>query len=66
MVHLDIKMLLNFNEEGSRNAENGNHHQSANRAAGTQCMHVAVNDHSRYATVSVLEDETVESVNQHL
>ena len=37
-----------------------------NKAAGIQCMHVAVDDHSRYATVSVLEDETTESVTQQL
>ena len=61
MVHLDIKKLRNFNEEGIRNAENGNRHKSANKAAGTQCMHVAVDVHTRYATVSVLEDETAES-----
>ena len=29
-------------------------------------MRVAVNDHSRYATVCVLEDETAESVTKHL
>ena len=66
MVHLDIKKLRNFNEEGIRTDENGNRHKSANKAAGTQCMHVAVDDHSRYATVSVIEDETAESVTQHL
>ena len=29
-------------------------------------MCVAVDDHSRYATVCVLEDETAESVTKHL
>ena len=29
-------------------------------------MNVAVDDHSRYATVSVLENETAESVTKHL
>ena len=29
-------------------------------------MHVAVDDHSRYATMSVMEDKTAESVTKHL
>ena len=29
-------------------------------------MHVAIDDYSRYATLSVLEDETAESVTKHL
>ena len=29
-------------------------------------MHVAVDDHSHYATVSVMENETAESVVKHL
>ena len=41
-------------------------HKSANKGAGSQYMHVAVDDHSRYATVSVFEDETAESVTEHL
>ena len=60
MIYLDIKTLRNFNEEA------GIRHKSANKAAGTPCMHVAVDDHSRYATVSVLEDETAESLTKHL
>ena len=60
MIHFDIKTLRNFNEEA------GNQHKSANKAAGTQYMHVAVDDHSRYAAVSVLEDETAENVIKHL
>ena len=66
MFHLDIKKLRNFKEEGIRDFSTGNRHKSANKAAGTRCMHVAVDDHSRYATVSVLEDETGESVTKHL
>ena len=66
MIHLDIKTLRNFHEEGIRNEEAGNRHKSANKAAGTQCIHVAVDDHSRYATASVMEDETAESVTKHL
>ena len=40
--------------------------QSLGTARGTQCIHVAVDDHSRYATASVMEDETAESVTKHL
>ena len=29
-------------------------------------MHVAIDDHSRYAAVSIMEDETAESVSKHL
>ncbi len=29
-------------------------------------MHVAVDNHSRYETVSIFEDETAESVTKHL
>ena len=60
MIHFDIKTLRNFNEEAR------NRHKSANKAAGTQCMQVAVDDYSRYATESVLEDEIAESVTKHL
>ncbi len=66
MIHLDIKKLRNFNEEGIRTPGNGNRHKSANKGIGSQCMHVAVDDHSRYATVSIYEDETAESVTKHL
>ena len=66
MIHLDIKTLENFNEEGIRDEEARNRHKSANKAAGTQCMHVVADDQSRYATVSVLEDETAKSVTKHL
>ena len=66
MVHLDIKKLRNFKEEGIRDCSSGNRHKSANKAAGSQCMHVAVDDHSRYASVSIMEDETAESVTKHL
>ena len=65
MIHLDIKKLLNFNEEGVRDCSTGSRHKSANKAAGSQCMQVAVDDHSRYASVSIMEDETAESVTKH-
>lgn len=66
MVHLDIKTVRNYHEEGIRDEKNVNRYKSANKGAGTQCLHVAVDDHSRYASVSVMADETAESVTKHL
>ena len=65
-VHLDLKKLPNFKEEGIRNTTTGHRHKSANKATNSQYMHVAVDDHSRYASVSIFEDETAESVTKHL
>ena len=66
MIHLDIKKLRNFNEEGIMDSTNGSRSKSANKGAYSQCMHVAVDDHSRYASVSIFDDETADSVTQHL
>ena len=33
--------------------------------AGSQCIYVAIDDHSRYASVSIMEDETAESVTKN-
>ena len=66
MIQLDIKKLRNFKEEGVRNCSTGNRHKSANKAASSQCVHLAINDHSRYASASIKEDETAESVTTHL
>ena len=60
MIHFDIKTLRYFKKEAV------NRHNSANKAAGTQCIHVAVDDHLPFAAVSVPEDETVENVTKHL
>ena len=62
MIHLDIKKLRNFNEEGVRDFNTGNLHKSTNKATGSQRMHVAIYGHSRYASASIIEDETAESV----
>ena len=48
------------------NADIGNRYKSRNKAAGSQYMHGAIDDHSRYATVCVFEDETAESVTKNL
>ena len=66
MIHLDIKKLRNFNEEDVRDCKTGNRHKSVNKVAGSKCMHVAIDDHPRYASVSIMEDETAESVTKHL
>ncbi len=54
MIHIALKNLQNFDEERIWKQENGNRHKSANKIAGTQCMHVSVDDLSRYAIVSLL------------
>lgn len=66
MIHLDIRKLRNFNEEGIRTSDRGKRSKSAIKGAGSQCMHVAFDEHSRYASVSIFEDEIAESVTQHL
>ena len=44
----------------------GNRHKSTNKVAGSQLTHVAVDDHFRYASVSIMVDETEESITKHL
>ena len=66
MIHLDIKKLRNFNEEGVRDCNIDNRHKSADKATGSQCMPVAVYDHSRYASVIIMEDETEERVTKYI
>lgn len=59
MVHSDIKDLRNFKEDGGiRNSINGNRDKSANEVAGSQYMHVALDDHSHCASVRIVKDET--------
>ena len=65
MIYLDIKKPPNFNDEGVRDCNTGNRLKSANKVAGSPCMHLAIDDHSRYASVSIMEDETAESVTKH-
>ena len=66
MIHLDIKKLRNFNEKGVRDFNTGNRHKSEYKVAGLQCMHVAIDDHARYALVIIMEDETADSVTKYL
>ena len=66
MIDLDIKKLWNFSEEGLKDCNASNPHKSANKATDSQCMHVATDDNSRYASASIMEYETAESVTKHL
>ena len=66
MIHLDLKKFRNFNKEGIRYSTNGSQSKSAKKGAGSRCLHVAVDDHSRYASVSIFDDETAESVTRDL
>ena len=66
MIHLDIKKLRYFNEEGVRDCNTGNRNTSANKVAGSHCMHVAIDDQSHYASVSIMEDETAKRVSKLL
>ena len=51
MIHLDIKKLLNFNEEGVKDSSTSNLHKSANKVAGSQCMHLTNDDRLSYAPI---------------
>ena len=66
MVHFDIKTLRNLNEKGVRNEDAEKPTQISEQVDGIKCMHLAIDDHSHFATVSVVEDETAESVTKHL
>ena len=66
MIHTDIKKLRNFNNEGVRDCGTSNRHKSVDEVAGSQCMHLVVDDHSRHALVSIMEDETAKSVTKNL
>lgn len=57
---------MNFNEEGILDSNNGSRLKSANKEAGTRCMHGVVDDHSPYASVNIYNDEAAECVTQHL
>ena len=62
MVHLDIQKLRNYNQEVIRNASTGSRQKSANKAVCSQSIHVAIDDQSRYASESILADETAEGL----
>jgi len=58
MLHLDIKKLGRFERPGHRVTADRTVHS---RGAGWEYVHIAIDDHTRLATASVLPDETARS-----
>ena len=59
LIHLDIKKLRRFNRLGHRFAPRQACKQSP--SLGYECVHVAIDDHSRVAYVEILPDEKGET-----
>ncbi len=59
MLHLDTKKLGRFEQPGHRVTGRGKGHR--NTGAGWECVHIAVDDHSRLAFGSIHPDETARS-----
>ena len=59
LIHLDIKKLRRFNRLGHRFAPRSTCKRSA--SLGYECVHVAIDDHSRVAYVEILPDEKGET-----
>ena len=59
LLHLDIKKLGRFSKPGVRATGDRSHR---NPGAGTESLHVAIDDHSRIAFASLLPDEKTPSV----
>jgi transposase InsO family protein len=58
LVHVDIKRLGRIGWRGAGHRATGNRGRGQrSRGAGWQCVHVAVDDHSRLAYAEVLADE---------
>jgi len=55
LIHLDIKKLRRFNRPGHRVMGRGNVKRA--KESKHDCIHVAIDDHSRVAYVEVLPDE---------
>ena len=60
IIHLDIKRLGRFNAVGHR-ITGDKSQRKANRGAGFEFVHVAIDDHSRVATAEIFPDEKKES-----
>jgi transposase InsO family protein len=60
LVHLDIKKLGRFNAVGRR-ITGDKRQPKRTRGVGYECVHVAIDDHSRIATAAILPDERQES-----
>ena len=65
LVHLDVKKLGRIPEGGGKRFAPGFHENGAGysppKKGGHDCIHVAVDDHSRYAYVEALPDERGET-----
>jgi transposase InsO family protein len=59
LLHLDIKKLGRFHQPGVRATGDRSHR---NPGAGTESLHVAIDDHSRLAFACLFPDETTPSV----
>ena len=59
LLHLDIKKLGRFSKPGVRATGDRTHR---NPGAGTESLHVAIDDHSRFAFASLFPDEKTPSV----
>ena len=56
LIHLDIKKLGRFSRPGVRATGN---RADRNQGAGTESLHVAIDDHSRLGFATVLKDEKI-------
>ena len=54
MLHMDIKKLPRFDRPGHRVTNN---RRQNTRGAGYECVHICIDDHSRWAFARVLPDE---------
>src|SRR5262249_5578481 len=59
LLHLDIKKLGRFHQPGVRATGDRSHR---NPGAGLESLHVAIDDHSRFAFASLFPDEKIPSV----
>jgi transposase InsO family protein len=59
LLHLDIKKLVRFSKPGVRATGDRSHR---NPGTGTESLHVAIDDHSRFAFASLFPDEKTPSV----
>ena len=57
LLHLDVKKLARILDGGGHRAHGRSSETPRGRGAGLDYLHVAVDDHSRYAHVETLPDE---------
>ncbi len=66
LIHLDIKKLPRIPNGGGRWLDSGQREantapKTAKRGGGNDCIHIAIDDHSRYAYAEALPDQSGES-----